>query len=164
MITLQRDDIEFWLSGSDVPTPGKTPSPTKDVSPTRVDTPPGPPTPEKHVTIHPATDEEEIHDEVNIEIFKIVKLICRVINSFSSSHPTVQDQTFTNRSIEHTVVLFHRKERRRRRKKKRRKDVKRKVNMKLQRELQHHPKNNYHLPKPRRLLRTNFQYVIFTVL
>ena len=58
--------MEFWLSGSDIPTPGKTPSPTKDMSPTRVDTPPGPPTPEKRVTIHPATDEEEeeVHDEV----------------------------------------------------------------------------------------------------
>ena len=51
--------MEFWLSGSDVPTPGKSPSPTKDMSPTRLDTPPGPPTPEKHVTINPSTDEDE---------------------------------------------------------------------------------------------------------
>ena len=71
-----------------MPTPGKTPSPTKDLSPTRVDTPPGPPTPEKHVTIHPATDEEDdVHDAVSIKIFPAEKLICWVIKSL---HPTLK--------------------------------------------------------------------------
>ncbi len=54
--------MEFWLSGSDVPTPAKTPSPTKDPldgALERVDTPPGPPTPEKHVTIVQSADEED---------------------------------------------------------------------------------------------------------
>ncbi len=50
--------MEFWLSGSDVPTPAKTPSPTKDPL-ERVDTPPGPPTPEKHVTIVQSAEEED---------------------------------------------------------------------------------------------------------
>ncbi len=52
--------MEFWLSGGDAPTPGETPSPIKDLSAMRVDTPPGPPTPEKRVTI---VSEDEDNDE-----------------------------------------------------------------------------------------------------
>ena len=49
--------MEFWLSGSDVP------SASKESSPQPPETPPGPPTPEKHVRM--SLDVTDINDHGN---------------------------------------------------------------------------------------------------
>lgn len=57
-LTLQSEDMEFWLSGSDVA------NASKDSSPLPPETPPGPPTPEKHVRLNLDINELADNNEV----------------------------------------------------------------------------------------------------